>query len=239
MIISHQHKFIFIKTRKTAGSSIEIALSSICGSNDIITPLNEVKDEKHRISLGFKSAQNYQFPLYKYTIGDVYRRLLYGYVKEFRNHNPAVLVKKLMRNERYDSYYSFAVERNPWDKVLSHYWYLGGDTEFGSINNYLDSRAVEVIKDFKNYTDSRGELIVSNIYKYEELSDMFEDLTNKLSLKNRLVLPTYKAKSTQRIDKRHYNEVLSVDEAEKIRLIFHREINLLNYSFQDIEMKNH
>ena len=37
MIISHEHKFIFLKTRKTAGTSIELALSDLCGARDIIT----------------------------------------------------------------------------------------------------------------------------------------------------------------------------------------------------------
>ncbi len=41
MIISHKHKFIFIKTRKTAGTSIEIFLSQFCGKNDILTPIGE------------------------------------------------------------------------------------------------------------------------------------------------------------------------------------------------------
>jgi len=41
MIISHKHKFIFIKTRKTAGTSIEIFLSQFCGKNDTLTPIGE------------------------------------------------------------------------------------------------------------------------------------------------------------------------------------------------------
>jgi len=39
MIISHKHKFIYIKCRKTAGTSIEMSLSKLCGPQDIITPL--------------------------------------------------------------------------------------------------------------------------------------------------------------------------------------------------------
>ena len=31
MIVSHEHKFIFLKTKKTAGTSIELALSELCG----------------------------------------------------------------------------------------------------------------------------------------------------------------------------------------------------------------
>ena len=39
MIISHKHKFIFIKTKKTAGTRVKVYLSQFCGSDDIITPI--------------------------------------------------------------------------------------------------------------------------------------------------------------------------------------------------------
>ena len=58
MIISHKHQFIFIKTKKTAGTSIEIALSQFCGEKDIITTISE-EDEQIRQELNFSSAQNY------------------------------------------------------------------------------------------------------------------------------------------------------------------------------------
>ena len=38
MIISHRHRFIFIKTQKTAGTSIEVFLSGLCGPEDVVTP---------------------------------------------------------------------------------------------------------------------------------------------------------------------------------------------------------
>ena len=47
MIVSHKHKFIFIKTKKTASSSTECALSAVCGPDDILTDLKHT--EQHRL----------------------------------------------------------------------------------------------------------------------------------------------------------------------------------------------
>jgi hypothetical protein len=47
MILSHKHRFIFIKGVKVAGTSAEIALSQICGPDDIVTPISPA-DERFR-----------------------------------------------------------------------------------------------------------------------------------------------------------------------------------------------
>jgi hypothetical protein len=39
MIVSYLHKFIFIRTKKTAGTTVEMTLAPACGPDDIITPL--------------------------------------------------------------------------------------------------------------------------------------------------------------------------------------------------------
>lgn len=40
MIISHRYRFIFIKTMKTAGTSVEIFLSQRCAAEDVVTPIH-------------------------------------------------------------------------------------------------------------------------------------------------------------------------------------------------------
>lgn len=57
MIVSHRHRFIFIKTRKTAGTSIEISLSRYCAPTDIISPVS-LDDEPLRGQFG-KCPANY------------------------------------------------------------------------------------------------------------------------------------------------------------------------------------
>jgi hypothetical protein len=65
MIINHQYRFISIKVQKTAGASVEIALSQFCGPTDVITPPHK-KDEVLRESLSFRGPQNYYLPIGRY-----------------------------------------------------------------------------------------------------------------------------------------------------------------------------
>ena len=58
MIVSHSNKFIFVKTRKTSGTSMEVSLSQVCGPDDIITPIS-FEDELVRLDMGGTLPQNY------------------------------------------------------------------------------------------------------------------------------------------------------------------------------------
>ena len=90
MIVSHAHKFIFLKTKKTAGTSIELALSTLCGDEDVITPLTEIdeakRDRRQRRAelaaawlVGHRPAAFFKRRCFKFTAAD------YG----FYNHMPA------------------------------------------------------------------------------------------------------------------------------------------------------
>lgn len=51
-IICHEHQFIFIKTRKTGSTSVQVALSKLCGVGDTVTPISistEMKDRGEEI----------------------------------------------------------------------------------------------------------------------------------------------------------------------------------------------
>jgi hypothetical protein len=58
MIYSKKNDFLFIKGKKVAGTSVEMALSTICGPDDIISQITPI-DEIARLRLGGRGAQNY------------------------------------------------------------------------------------------------------------------------------------------------------------------------------------
>ena len=100
MLISHKKKFIFTKTVKTAGTSIESYFEPYCMPEGEWT-------ESH--------ARNE----YVSDTGII------GYRGENRkgstwyNHMPAVVIRDLLGSEKWDEYFKFTVMRNPFDKLIS------------------------------------------------------------------------------------------------------------------------
>ena len=124
LIISHKYKFIFVKTRKTAGSSIQMYLSGLCGSEDTFTPMDRAEQ--------FYTSRNYRGLINPFSqvlntdsrkgkiVQPLWRFLTF---KKFYSHISAQEISRMVPMKIWDDYYKFAVDRNPWDKVLSHYHY--------------------------------------------------------------------------------------------------------------------
>ncbi|TDT44340.1 sulfotransferase family protein [Halospina denitrificans] len=233
MIISHKYGFIFLKTSKTAGTSVEIALSRFCGPDDIITPVS-ADDELKRQAAGGVAPQNYLVSPLRYTPFEWWKKLTRGKpALRFYNHIPARKVKRRIGSDIWDRYYKFCIERNPWDRVISQYYWrqrnLGAD-QMPSIVEFLDSDDTRSLKrkGFQLYT-LKGQVAVDKICRYESLEEDLEEVRQHLGLPEPLELPS--AKSGIRKDKRHYSEVLSETEKDRIAELFKDEIELMGYKF--------
>lgn len=229
MIISHKHKFIFIKTEKTAGTSIEIALSKYCGPEDIITPLME-EDENYRNELGFKGKQNYFYSLNSFSRNDFLLTFLKKRRLGFYNHIGASEIKKRISLDIWDNYFKFCFERNPYDKFISWYYWCGGDKKYGSMKQFIDSGDAFKVLGFSLYSINSMP-VVDQVFKYEELEKSLQIIGQKLQIQESICLPTKKTKGHIRKDKKHYSSILSNNEIDWISKVYAREISFFNYSF--------
>lgn len=228
MIISHKHKFIFIKTQKTAGSSIKLALAKFCDNKDIISSMGD-EDNYLKKKLGYRGAQNNYLPYKAYWKRDWFNYLYNGFRYNFTDHMSAKEIKLRFKNEWKD-YYTFCFERNPFDKFISWYYWDGGDKRHGNMTQFIQSGAASKIKGFELYTDN-SEIIIDKVYKYEELNESLLDIQNVLNLPNMLKLPEQKLKGNVRKEQAHYKDILTDFEVDWIRKVFAREMVYFNYSF--------
>jgi len=128
MIICHEKRLIFIKTKKTAGTSFEIALSKFCGKNCVITPITPV-DEELRRSFGFRTAQNFILSISN-SRGDNTTIKLY-------NHIPAAAVRSIVSPAIWRNYRKITIVRNPFDCAISRYYWVGGPRTGLSFIDYI------------------------------------------------------------------------------------------------------
>jgi hypothetical protein len=229
MILSHKYKFIFIKSAKTAGTSIEVFLSKRCGPSDVLTPI-EPPVEGHQP----RNYEGFINPLPKILerpskFFSALRNSINNREKFYR-HIPASEVRQRVPADVWNSYFKFCVERNPWDKVLSHY-HMHAAREGGclSLDEYL-ARGRYPINYFR-YTDGSGkEIIVDRILRYEnliaELSEVFAQLSIPFSGSLGIA-----AKSEYRTDRRPYQEIFDDNQRRIVEEAFAKEIMLHGYHF--------
>lgn len=229
MIVSHRHKLIFIKTLKTAGTSIELALSKHCGPDDVITPIfPAVEGNDYRNSRGWFNPLRGACgkPDFVKNCEELAKR------KRFYNHIPARFARARMPRPIWDKYLKVCVERNPWDKTLSHFhmfqnaaWHRHYTPDL-TLDAYLEKGIFCHNAPF--YCDVDGTVIVDRILRYDRLSQELPALFAELDIPfDRLP----NAKGSIRQDRRSYHEVFNAGQKSKVEEVFQAEINLLKWDF--------
>lgn len=230
MIISHKYKFIFLKTNKTAGTSIEIALSRFCKPDDIITPIS-VDDEKIRRELGYAGPQNFYSPICDYRLRDIGRLFLKGKRKKrYYNHITANEVKKNISNEIWENYFKFCFERNPWDRVISLYYARCRAEARPSIAEFIEQQNTFSILKRGGYDVYMidDKVAVDRVCLFENMYEELDFICQHLCFPVKMILP--KAKSNFRKDKRCYKQILTNNEYDQIKSFFGKEIEMFGYS---------
>lgn len=227
MIISHTHKFILIKSEKTAGTSIESALSYYCSGNDVVTPLGD---------FGFNRTENGEW---------IHNSLNAG---NFDQHDDALTIKKKVSADVWKNYLKISMTRNPWDRVVSDffwqkrqdptlkpkkhfYHFLGVPFDELSLTKNMFTRFV---KEGEWDTNDRfyiidNELCVDYVIHYENLYHDLYEVCNRLGLPQ-LELPQLKSGIRKR--NHHYSEYYDKETRAIVADRHKNDIRLFGYRFE-------
>ena len=179
MIISHKYKFIFIKTRKTAGTTIEYNLSKYLGNNDIISP------SKQANYLSQNYIQQTRFSKFLTTLK--FKNLSKNFYFKFTDHMHAIDIKNKIDKRIYQTYFKFCVEREPVDKSISYYFMRKNSPNSNykrknmSWIEFVNKKRFPVDTNFYTYNNR---LIIDKIIRYENLETELPLILHKLGIKD-------------------------------------------------------
>lgn len=213
MIISHSKKFVFVKTRKTAGTAIEIYLSQFLDpEQDVATPIwHPPTDPNHQLYVEMPAEDQH---VECNSAG-------------YSQHSPvSILPQNII-----DDYFIFTVERNPWQKCISYFHMFEVLGQSVSEREFFMRRRNEVPVDWTLYTIN-NKVIADFILQYDTLQQDFEIVCDKIGIPA-VDISTIQSKHQVRKDKTTLaTDVFSDASNEMIHTMFSNEIKYFNYTMR-------
>jgi hypothetical protein len=218
MIVSHKYRFIFLRTEKTASTSLMKALQSVVDENDLWS--------------GMPRPAWAKFSPIHYSALRRYAPQWFG----LHTHASASQVRRVIGPKIFDSYYKFAVERNPWDRQISLYahrkWKRGKSVDdFDRDMQSLIYRNTSYVRmnNWSNYAIGR-EIVADRIIRYERLEDDIGELFAMLGIPGPIELPRLRKYTA---DRPHYSTYYGASSRDLVARWYAREIDALDYKFEN------
>lgn len=233
MLISHRYRFIYTKTAKTAGTSVESFFERFC------MPDGEWEQQHAR--------EEYVSPAG--IIG--YRGQNKPEGVTWWNHMSAASIRELIGTEIWDSYFKFCVVRNPFEKSISGFAHLGkdhqtmqdigNDKKLTQNMNEEQLRFYSYLKTGKGSRDSdkfliNGKFCLNDVIRYESLESDIKRICHILQLPyQKEYLPMFKKGFRKQSDT---VEKLYTEESKKlVEQTFDYELKHFGYSYPKIEKR--
>ena len=208
MLISKKHNFIFIHIYKNAGTSITDALKPFSTTKCV----RVVSRMLSKISI-ITPFNPQPFP---------------QFVK-------ASDIINAMGKEVFDTFFSFAIVRNPWDWQVSLYKYMLNNTKHyqhdlikthGNFENYIKWRCENEVRFQRDFIYSEdGELLVDFVGRFENIDAHFKQICSCIKVSTTL------PKLNMSNETKPYQEYYSLETKDLVRQTFDVDIELFGYEF--------
>jgi hypothetical protein len=186
MLLSHEKKFIFLKTYKTGSSSIESVLREFCGKipfdfdneTDNILGKSIISDEGIITFPRCKGVDEHHFEKNNYW-----------------DHMSAKEIKNKIGSKIWNEYFKFCVVRNPYSKLISLLYFL--TLKWSVIGENVEKKwLIDIVRsDFRKKLYSEkddyfseklycidNKIAVDYIVRYENYYDDLEKIFNRLDI---------------------------------------------------------
>lgn len=252
MLISYKHQFIFIHSRKTAGSSIKSYLSRFIGPNDILVGAwQDIIEEGGGINKRFIQDILHPKTITNYWTWRVIASIMVKNTEpkkglntihkkrynQFRNpgHQTAKEIKNTYRDE-WSKFYKFCFVRNPYEKEVSDYRWRNKKTKKSyTFKEFLKKKVRE---DFRSKTTEYpltnkpmykidGSVAVNYIGRYENIHDDLLQISKEIGLP----LKSSKLPKAKRSREYDYKTYYGVEEKKMVEKLYGEEIERLDYCF--------
>lgn len=237
VIVSHKHKFIYLKTIKTGGTSVECYLQQLLGPQDICTPHGDGGSFVGQNSYNGK-CRNYLKPGTRVNFTARTRLGTLTQKMRFWNHMPWQKVRDAVGPAVWNSYYKFTSVRHPWDKVVSMFWWQRACQSkvvpakpIRTFRQWLFS-TVKKSNDWHIYGNG-NHLVVDDVVRLEHIYEDLRRILLKLVIPQEDIdqLPRYHEKSKTRRDRQDYKKYHSARTQSHVARAFRNEISHFGYRF--------
>jgi hypothetical protein len=208
MLISKKHKFIFIHVPKNAGTSVHNALL-----------------EQSNIACRYQKTRMMYY--FKKIVGNNY------YLSTFNKHIPVTDLKRII-GDKWNQYQSFAICRNPYDRIVSRYHF------FKKVNDSYEHRKYKNVSSFKEhvmslndktwndlqtwYISTDGKIGVDHLLRFESLEADWKNLLKELKLPSiELFTKNRSPRAT------NYLEYYDQEILEKVNQLYKYDFEMLGY----------
>lgn len=208
MLISKKRRFLFIHIYKNAGTSITKALIPFA-ANPFDRAVNRILRE-------------FRIP---YPRGP----------QPFHAHITATELAATLGREVFNSYFTFAFVRNPWDWQVSLYKYMLKDAghhqhqfvkSLRTFDEYLHWRCANEVRFQRDFVySSNGEVLIDFVGRYERLNADFEQICSRLGIS--AFLPKLNVSSTK-----PYQDYYTNNTKELVQRAFEPDIQTFKYEFE-------
>lgn len=136
-----------------------------------------------------------------------------------------------MGRELWDSYYKFTITRNPFDRIVSKYYYAKRNAKTDqSFEEYLNTEVPRKLRrgTWDRYTIN-GRVAVDRVCRYENLQQELEEVRLHVGIPEPLELPH--AKGAHRADKGSYRDLFGETPPQWVYEVFREELDTFGYTY--------